>query len=138
MSRVGAGLGGMVPLPPDGDEDGIPGDSLAGRGAATSDDNPGTAPATSAPRTTDATSVLCRETGAYYPTSDSMRLLDLYDDGLGAPITPEDEGRDGREAVEESLLGSYETGEVRESFFACAESVVSGWDSIVFLATAML
>ena len=120
MSRVGAGLGGMVPLPPDGDEDGIPGDSLAGRrSAATSDDGP-SASTSSAPQTSDATSVLCRETGAYYPTSDSMRLLDLYDDGLGAPITPEDEGRDGREAVEESLLGSYETGEVRESFFACA------------------
>ena len=36
-----------------------------------------------------------RRGGTYYPTSDSMRLLDLYDDGLGAPITPEDEGRAG-------------------------------------------
>ena len=100
-TSTSSSLGDVVPLPPDGDEDGIPGDPAAGRSGPSS-----------SPPSSGGPSVLCRETGARYPSTPSMRLLDLYDDGLGAPITPEDEGRDGREALEESLLGSYETGEV--------------------------
>lgn len=51
------------------------------------------------------TSSLCQETNEYYPTSSAMKLLPLYDDGLGANQIGEDEA---------ALLGLVmDNGEVR-------------------------
>jgi hypothetical protein len=96
------------------------------------------------PRTTSAsaaatqTALLCQETNVNYPTSDSMRLLPLYDDGLlkgGQGV-----GEDGMMIGETLLMGSLvevDHGEVsvereRERYgtFAC---IVDQWNGLFLL-----
>ena len=89
------------------------------RGTNESPRPPATSAATAANPGTTKTALLCQETGVHYPTSASMKLLPLYDDGLlrgGHGV-----GEDGMMIGETLLMGSLvevDHGEVSGKKFA--------------------
>lgn len=58
------------------------------------------------------TTLLCMETNVHYPTSNAMKLLLLYDDGLSGQSQEE-----GGRGMEEVLKNSFENGEVSLLFW---------------------
>ena len=67
---------------------------------------------TIAATTTTETALLCQETNTHYPTSDVMKLMAVYDDGLNGTTPGVVEEEDGNPMGMEDSMGSLENGDV--------------------------
>ena len=67
---------------------------------------------TIAATSTTETALLCQETNTHYPTSDVMKLMAVYDDGLNGTTPGVVEEEDGNPMGMEDSMGSLENGDV--------------------------
>jgi len=77
---------------------------------------------TVAATSTTETALLCQETNTHYPTSDVMKLMAVYDDGLNGTTPGVVEEEDGNPMGMEDSMGSLENGDV--SFTSSGVSLV--------------
>jgi len=78
----------------------------------TSTTNTTTTTTTVAATSTTETALLCQETNTHYPTSDVMKLMAVYDDGLNGTTPGVVEEEDGNPMGMEDSMGSLENGDV--------------------------